>query len=379
MDRERLTVLHIDTERGWRGGERQVFWLARALGELGHRSLLAARAGEPLGERASETGIELVPCAPLFEFDPVSAGRLRRTIRRRGVQVVHAHTGHSVSLAALARRGTAARMVLTRRVDFRLRDNAFTRWKYRQADRIIAISEAVAAAMAASGIARERIEVIPSGIDLARRVAPASPERLAQLGVPPGSPLVVQVAQLVPHKDPLTFVRAIARARREVPQVHAVMAGEGALRADVEREIAALGLSDCVHVPGYLPDADALIAAARVVTLSSQEEGLGTVLLDALSAGVPVAATAAGGIPEIVQDGVSGLLVPVHDAERLGACVVSLLADAALHARLADGARRRAADFSVARTAQRTLEVYRAALAGGPAGSGDTRPGAATR
>lgn len=358
-----LTVLHIDTERGWRGGERQVFWLCQALAAQGHRALLAARPTQPLATRARAAGLTVIPCSPLVEFDVLAARRLRRTIEREGVQVVHAHTGHAVALAALGARGTAARVVLTRRVDFRLRQNAFTRWKYAQAHRLIAISHAVATAMEASGIPRERIAVIPSGIDLERHVEPAPPERLAALGVPAGAPLVVQVAQLVAHKDPLTFVRAMARARRVVPALHAILAGDGVLRPEVEREIAALGLGDHVHAPGYLGDADALIAAARVVTLSSEEEGLGTVLLDALSVGVPVAATAAGGIPEIVQHGVSGLLAPVHDAEALGAHVAALLTDPALHARLSAGARARAAEFSVARTAERTLAVYRAALA----------------
>lgn len=327
--------------------------------------MLAARPHEPLAMRAREAGIEVIPCAPLFEFDPLAARTLRRAIRRQGVHVVHAHTGHAVSLAALAVRGTAARMVLTRRVDFRLREHALTRWKYGQAHRLIAISEAVAAAMAASGIPRDRITIIPSGVDLTRRIAPAAASRLAELGIAPGSPLVVQVAQLVPHKDPLTFVRAMARARRDVPGVQALLAGEGPLRAAVDAEIAALGLAACVHAPGYLPDADALIAAARVVTLSSEEEGLGTVLLDALSQGIPVAATSAGGIPEIVEHDASGLLAPVHDAERLGANVAALLTDTALHRRLAEGARRRAAEFSVGRTAERTLAVYREALAPG--------------
>jgi glycosyltransferase involved in cell wall biosynthesis len=354
----RLTILHIDTERGWRGGERQVLWLCQALNAMGHRALLAARPLEPLAQRARQAGIDIVPCTPRFEFDPWAAWRLRQIVASEDVRVVHAHTAHAVSLAALARRGTAASMVVTRRVDFALRKNWPTRWKYGQADRIIAISRAVRAALVSSGVDPARIDLIPSGIDLRRRIDPATDERLAELGAGGPGPLVVQVSQLVTHKDPLTFVRAVAAARRRVPTLRALLVGEGYLRAEVEREIATLDLTGTLVAPGYCPDADALIAAAQVCTLSSQEEGLGTALLDAMSLGKPVVATAAGGIPEIVESDRCGLLAPVHDHERMGALVANILLDPALAARLSTGATARAAEFSVLETARRTAATY---------------------
>ena len=359
-----LTVLHVDTERGWRGGERQALWLADALQRAGHRSVVAARPGEPLAARARERALAVVACTPVAEFDPFAVARLRRVIKVHRVQVVHAHTGHAVGLAALSAARTPAKIVVTRRVDFKLRDNAGTRWKYGRADALIAISRAVAEALVASGIERERIEIIPSGVDLTRSFVPASRETLRELGVPDGAPLLVQVSQLVGHKDPVTFVRAVAAARRQVPALRALLVGEGPLRPQVEAEVAAQGLGDALRLTGYRSDADALLAAADVATLSSQEEGLGTVLLDAMSMGKPTAATAAGGIPEIIVDGVSGLLAPVHDAERLGDAIARLLTDRGLAARLAAGARGRAAEFSVERTAERTLTVYRRVLGG---------------
>jgi glycosyltransferase involved in cell wall biosynthesis len=358
-----LTTLHIDTERGWRGGERQVLWLCEVLRRMRHRVLLATRPTEPLAAHARERGLEVVPCTPRFEFDPCSARRLRDVVRGERVDVIHAHTAHAVSQAALAKRGTNAAMVVTRRVDFVLRQNWPTRWKYRQADRIIAISRAVSAALTASGVDPARIELIPSGIDLTRTITPASPERLSALGIPPGVPLVVQVSQLVTHKDPLTFVRAVAVARRQVPTLHALLAGEGYLRPEVDREIAALDMASVLQAPGYCADADALLAAASVCTLSSEEEGLGTVLLDAMSLGKPVVATAAGGIPEIVEAGSSGLLAPVHDHAQLGRLMARVLTEPDLGAQLAAGARARAAAFSVEETARRTCEVYSDVLA----------------
>ena len=358
-----LTVLHIDTEREWRGGERQALWLARALQRMGHRSLVAAREGEPLARRAREVGLEVVPCDPFGEADPLAALRLRRLIRRRRVDLVHAHTGHAVGLGALATVGSRTPMVLTRRVDFRLRANAGSRWKYGRAAAIIAISRAVRSALVASGIPERRIEIVPSGVDLARTLEAAPPATLRTLGVPEGAPLVVMVGALVPHKDPATFVRAVDTARQQIPELRALLVGEGVLRPMLEALIEELGLGSKLTLTGYRQDADSLLAAADVFVLSSEEEGLGTVLLDALAAGVPVAATSGGGIPEIIEHDRSGLLVAPHDHEGLGGNIVRLLSDEQLRRRVVDGGRVRVRQFSVEATARRTLEVYRRVLA----------------
>lgn len=361
-DPSRLVVLHIDTERGWRGGERQALWLAQSLADRGHVSIVAARPGEPLAQRAADAGLTVVPCSPGFEFDPGAVLKLRAAILHRSVGIVHAHTGHAVALAALATIGTSAKTIVTRRVAFKLRSNYGSRWIYGRAHAIIAISSAVANALVASGIPADRVEIVPSGIDLTRIFSPATTETLAQLGVTAGQPLVVQVAELDGPKDPLTFVRGIFEVRKSVPSVRALLVGRGPLRAVVEAEVARLRLTDAVRLTGYRTDADSLLAAADVVTLSSKVEGLGTVLLDAMSMGRPIAATAGGGIPETVQQGVSGLLSPAGDAAKLGSNIASILTDPSLAGRLSEGARKRAQDFSIERTADLTLEVYRRVL-----------------
>ena len=197
-----------------------------------------------------------------------------------------------------------------------------------------------------------------------------------------GAPLAVQVAQLVPHKDPLNFVHAVATARTRVATLQALLVGEGPLRADVERAVRDLGLADTLYLAGYRDDADEIIAAADVAVLSSREEGLGSVLLDALLLSKPVAATRAGGIPDVVEHGVTGLLAPVSDPQALGDHIAALLTDRALGGRLGAAARSRVAEFSVERMTDRTLAVYERVLArNSPDGRDDTkrRTDAATR
>ena len=359
-----LRVLHVDTERGWRGGERQALWLALELGRRGHTSVIAARVGEPLADRASAAGLPVADCRPVSELDPLAAWRLRRLIRMWQIDVVHAHTAHAVAVAGIATARTPIPLVVSRRVDFPLRDNAGTRWKYGRASVIIAISGAVAAVLEQSGISAERIRVVPDGVDIHRTVTPASREVLASLGVPASVPVVVQVAQLVGHKDPINFVRAIHRVRERLPEVHGLIVGDGPLRDNVKREVHALGLDATVHVAGYRTDADALLAAADVACLSSREEGMGSVLLDALSFGLPIAATRAGGIPEVIVDGECGVLADPRNPGALGDAIVRLLTDAELNARVRANGRARAAEFSVERMTDRTMSVYESVASG---------------
>jgi glycosyltransferase involved in cell wall biosynthesis len=214
------------------------------------------------------------------------------------------------------------------------------------------------------GVDAARVEVVPSGVDLGRDVAAASARTLGELGVPADAPLVVMVGSITAQKDPLTFVRAMAVVRRTVPTAHALLVGDGPLRADVEALVRQVGLEGMVHLTGFRTDAESLIAAGDVTCLSSLQEGTSGVLIDALSLGRPIAATSAGGTPEVVEGGVTGLLVPVGDSERLGAAVARLLTDRSLAARLAAAGKAAAARFSIEQTVERTLQVYERLLDG---------------
>ncbi len=357
--RRSLTVMHIDTERGWRGGERQTLWLAAGLARAGHRSLVVARPGQPLAERAEASGLDVIACRPGSELDVAAARWIRRAILANEVDIVHAHTAHAVALAAMATRRTPARMVLTRRTEFRLRANPFTRWKYGRAAAMIAISERVRDVLVQGGVRAAEIEVIPSGVPLDREVAPLP---RAELDVPPDAPLAVLVGALAREKDPLTFVRAVAGAGQRVAGLRALVVGDGPLRGAVAAEVQRLGLGGTLRLTGHRSDADAIIAAADILVSSSTEEGLGSVLLDAMALGKPVVATRAGGIPEVVRHGETGLLVPPGDSRALGEAIAQVLCDRDLAVRLGEGARSRVKGYSMENVVERTLALYERVL-----------------
>jgi glycosyltransferase involved in cell wall biosynthesis len=353
-------VVHVDTERTWGGGQRQLLALAVGMRRRGVRNWVATRPRSQLAAALAGEGVPVLGLSPAVEWDPVAAARLRGLLRKVRADFVHAHAAHAVATAALASLGTGARLLVSRRVALPLRRNPVSRWKYARPERFIAVSERVRGALCASGVAPERVSVVRSGVDLAAPVERASADTLRALGITPGRALIVMASSLIPpHKDPETFLIALAAAREAGAPFQALLVGDGPLAAEAERIRRRLGLEAVVRLTGFRRDAVELLAAADLAVLSSRDEGLGTTLLDAMVAGVPVVATAAGGVTEVVRDGVEGLLVPVGDGRALGAAMVRVLRDAGLGAALVAAGRRRVQQFSMERTVEGTLEVYR--------------------
>ncbi|HVO36258.1 MAG TPA: glycosyltransferase family 4 protein [Gemmatimonadales bacterium] len=366
--------MHVDTERSWGGGQRQLCLLCRGLLRRGHRVWAAVRPGTRVAAELAEAGVVVLPFAPVVEWDPAVVRRLRTLVREVGADLIHAHSGHAVALAALASLGTRTRLVVARRVALPLRWNPVTRWKYARAERIIAVSEHVQEVLRAGGFAASRIGVVRSGVDLVKAPSPARASTLAELGVDGRRPLVVMVSALVPpHKDPVTFVAAVAAARAAGCDCQALLIGAGPLAGSAERARRRAGLDGALRLTGYRSDAPEILAAADVAMLTSRDEGLGTSLLDAMQAGVPVVATAAGGVREVVRDGVDGLLVPVGDAAALGAAIARVLADGKLRGALAAAGRERVKEFSIERTVEATLGEYRKAMSADCGRSGTER------
>ena len=321
-----MRILHVDSGREYRGGQNQVRLLTRELARAeGLEQRLVTQRRSELARRVAEHGatVREVPWGP--SLDPRALWRLYLEAADFAPDLLHAHDSHALQLAYWMRRlsgggpGDPA-LVATRRVDFHLRRGSV----WRRVDHLIAISEAVRAVLVADGIGPRDITVVVSGIDPdeVRRAARTPLDVRARLGLSPDTPLAANVAALVGHKDQHTLIRAAHAARAARADLHWVIAGEGELRGSLAAALARLGLADRVHLLGHVPEADALIAEADVLVMSSKEEGLGSVVLHALALGTPVVATRAGGLPEMVPE---RWLVPVGDADALARKVVEAL------------------------------------------------------
>lgn len=362
-----LRVLHVDSERPWRGGERQVMELMRRQRRRGDDPHLAAPGDSAIHGKAKAEGFPVHAIAMRGTWDLPSAAALARLHRTLRPDVVHWHAARAHALGALASLlAPGPARVLSRRVDFPVRRSLGSRllWSL-PIEAIAAISNGVKDALVRSGVAAERIRVVPSGIDLSPFEAPVAEDRnaaRARLGVEPETVLALQAAALAPHKSQTDLLQAASRLRAEAPRLRVWIAGEGPLRRELEAEHAALALGTVVRFLGFREDVNDLLRAADFFVVSSYLEGMGTATLDAMASGLPVVATRVGGIPEIVEDGVSGILVPARDPRALAGAMLRLANDPGLRARLGEAGRVRVRDFSADRTEERTRTMYQEVL-----------------
>ncbi|MBI5211709.1 MAG: glycosyltransferase [Elusimicrobia bacterium] len=370
------TIYHLDGERTLRGGERQLLYLACALRARKHRNVVVCRKGSLLALEADRLGLEAAFLPFLGEWDPLSAVALRHLVGRGGGDVVvHSHTAHTAALSAMAC-GRMAR-VAHRRVDFELNTGLSRRLKYDHVGAVVAVSSAIKDILVRCGMRPEGISVVPDAIPVGpeecrwARVdreyfAPATPEarrrsrlELAErFGVEPDLPWVGNLAALVPHKDHDTLIAAAFLALRRNPDLRFIIAGDGPLQPELLGQIKRMDLIGKVWLVGRLDDAMPFLKSVDVLAHSSWGEGMGSVLLEASSCKIPIAATTAGGIPEVIEDGRTGLLVPPRDPEALAGAVLRLVDDKGLAGALSTAARCGLSKFSLANMASKMESIY---------------------
>lgn len=363
-----MRIAHLDTGREWRGGQGQVLLLMRELARLGHTQLLLAPRG-PLLERAAAAGLPVERWDSRGEMDLIAMAKAERALRAFAPDVAHLHSAHAHALGTLAARAAGARaVVVSRRVDFKVRTNPVSALKYAlPVDRYFCISLGVRQAMLDSGIPEDLLALVPSGIDFdAVRAEAAQPvgDLRARLGLPADAEIVGTVASLAPHKNHALLLESVPAVLASRPGAHFVWLGEGECRPALEKRRAELKLEARVHMPGFDPLARASMTQFDLFVLSSYLEGLCTSLLDAQALGVPIVATGVGGVPEVVVDGRTGLLVPELDPAMLAARIVDALEHPEKRAEWVATARVHVQGFGVVQTAERSLAEYERVLAG---------------
>jgi glycosyltransferase involved in cell wall biosynthesis len=354
-------ILHLDDAKSWRGGQQQVLYLHEGLLVAGLDSRVICQTGGALESRLRQRRLPHYALRMRGGHDLLAARRIGRLCRREGA-LLHAHTSHAHDLALWASRLCGHMpLVVSRRVDFRIDGSWWRRRKYRdrRVDRYLAISSAVELELLRGGVEPQRIRRVPSGIDLSRQANYTPDGRFrASLGIGEDELLFCNVAALAPHKDQQTLLTAFAHYRRGGGSGHLVLLGEGELRDTLLRLRHELELDACVHLPGFVQEVLPKLASCDVFVLSSRTEGLGTSILDAMALGRCVVATRAGGIPDAIEDGATGLLVAVASPLELAAALQRVAQDEALRRRLGDRARDAVREFDVQRTVARTHAVY---------------------
>lgn len=357
------------------GTERHMMELARGLRELAVPVSIVCPVPSPLAEHAAAEGISVFGLTKGWKMRWQMVALFRRLLASGQVQIIHAHNGWTAFAAAIAQSMAGVGSVVTtqhflkpahvsRRGLSAIVSGAIHRWVNAKTGHVIAISKATESASSNRGeVARDRITVIPNGIrpvngsDLHPQVV------RDELKLEPGQPLIVAASRLEAEKDIPILVDAMADVIRRFPTACCVIAGVGSQRSVIESQIARIGLEHQIRLLGFRDDVLSIISAGDVFVLPSRAEPFGLVLLEAMSIGVPVVATAAGGPAEIVVHEQTGLLVGPQDSRSLSQSICRLLADLQLRDALSHAAQQRFEQHYTADIMARgTLEVYRHVL-----------------
>jgi glycosyltransferase involved in cell wall biosynthesis len=361
-----LTIVHIDAEHGFSGGEVQVFLLMEGLRRRGHKSVLVCPPESRSLAEAQARGFDAVAVRLANELDVVSVARLRKELTTLRPDLVHLHTGRATWLGGLAARWAEIPSITTRRMDRDVKRNWRTRLVYGQlVERAVAISPAVEACMHNGGVPREKTSTIHSAVDpeaLAPKSSRADVRRA--LGADGAELVFLAAASLVPRKglDVLVDALALLQGRGLTPRVW--IAGDGPARAALEERTRSAGLDGRVTFLGARSDVPDLIAAADVFVHPAHREGLGIAALEAMALARPVVASRVGGLAESVVDGRTGLLVPPGDARALAEALERVSKDDALRSALGSAGPSRVAEgFLADQMVEQYERLYRDVLA----------------
>jgi glycosyltransferase involved in cell wall biosynthesis len=326
-----------------------------------------APAAEALMSRAADLGATLLRTP--HPRDPAYADELAAAFRSVSPDVVHVHVGtgrEDFGGARVAKRAGVPAVVQTFHLPWLLRDSRRVPGllrTLRDVDRLVTVSRLQADTYARVGVPAAALTTIPNGV-APRGPGPGREEARRRLGLGPDQPVVLATGRLVDQKGHRYLVDAVPRVVAELPDVAVVIAGDGRLHDTLARQAESLGVADAVRLLGHRPDARALLDAADVYALPSVAEAMPMALLEAMDAGLPAVGTAIIGTAEVLEDGVTGVLVPPRDPRALGEALIQVLGDPALRSAYGAAAKRRyEACYTAGRMAEETLHVYDEALA----------------
>ncbi len=331
--------------------------------------------------RGRDPGAELLRAAglPVIETGVPSASprtlpALLRAARESRADLIHAHGYSAANYGRIAGRLLKIPVVVHEHAILRVRPHQylFDRLTRRWTTRGVAISRAVARFMVRGrSVPPDRIEIIPNGIDLSRFRAAARLTRAAArsaFGWPAGAPVIGSAARFRREKGLEVLFEAARRLAPRFPELLCVMAGDGEDREELRRRAAAAGLKDRILFPGFVEDIPRFMRALTILVVPSLQEGLGYSAMEAMAASTPVVASRAGGLPELIDDGVTGILCPPGDAGPLADAIAGLLENEDRRKELGEKAARAVTVYGLDHYVERTTALYRGLVAGQPKG-----------
>jgi glycosyltransferase involved in cell wall biosynthesis len=362
----KIKILHLSSERAWRGGEQQIAYLIDELSLLGVENYVAVRTGSDLENYCEQKKIPFFSLPFRNAVDVKTAWKLKGICKTHSISLMHAHSAKSHSLAVISGVfGNHTPLVLSRRVDFMPSQNWFTRWKYNHpiVKKIICVSHKIRRTMEGFVRQPEKCVTVYSGIDLHKFDGFDNRTILrSAYGIDKDYILIGNTSAIDLHKDYFTFVDTIKILVQQQLKVKAIIIGTGPLEDAVKKYVVANHLEDSIIFTGFRKDLKDILKELSIFLMTTRVEGLGTSILDSFLAAVAVVSTNAGGIPEMVIHGKTGMLAEVGDAPGLAAHIIQVINDPKLKTALVAGAKEKVQEFSKQRTAEQTLLQYQEVL-----------------
>jgi glycosyltransferase involved in cell wall biosynthesis len=367
---KKIRVLHMSSEKAWRGGEQQIAYLIEELAGTEVENLVAVRQYSEFEKYASRKGLRFFSLPFANSFDLKTALALKRICHENEIALVHMHSSKSHGIGVIASvLGIPSTLLLSRRVDFRPKQNFLTKWKYNHPSikRIVCVSDKINQTMRAFVKKPDRCVTIHSGVDLQKFSTGMLTTRLQQeYDLPPGTILIGNTSALDVHKDYFTFIDTVAILKEKRFPVKGIIIGTGPLEDELKKYVALKNLVQEIIFTGFRTDIRDILPSLSIFLMTTRMEGLGTSILDAFLAAVPVVATRVGGIPEMVIHQKTGMLAPAGDAHALALHCEKIISDESFRLNLISGARQKILEFSKEQTAQKTLALYREVLSEKP-------------
>lgn len=363
----KIKVLQLSSERSWRGGEQQLAYLIDALNALDDvEVVIAARKNSSFAEWAKKRGLRVYLLPFINGLDMATAWQIKQISKELNVDLVHVHSGKAHSLAHFANlMGMNKPLIVHRRVDFDLSTSQLklSKYNHHSVRRILCVSNAIANIVKQAVQHPDKVSTVYDGVDFSRFNRTIRSGFLhRELGIDATKRLVVNVSALAPHKDYPTFIRTAARTLESRGDVHFIAVGSGDQEAKLQYLTKSLGIEAHFTFAGFRNDIPEVLQEADVFMMTSKTEGLGSSIIDAMHCGLPVVATRAGGIPELVVDGTTGFLSDPGDFVGLSSQLCKLLDSNELMKYMGEGAKRMSMLFSVDNMAAKVVQAYREAL-----------------
>ena len=356
------TILHISTPKSWRVGEQQLAYLYEEQKQKGLTQYILCRKNSAMAQKGKSKGWNIIECRKTIAVDPFFARKVKLVCKQKKIDIVHAHDSHAHSFAVISASlfSNKTPIVVSRRVDFAISKTSIKKYNHANIKRILCVSDAIKNLTEPDIINKSILKTIHSGIDLTKfKLAENRYEKLhKEYNIPDNIPIIGNVAAIAPHKDYFTFINTAEELIKRNIKAKFFIIGTGPMEEEIKNYCAQKKLNKHIIFTGFRTDIHEILPEFDIFLITSETEGLGTSIIDAFACKVPVVATRAGGIPEIVQHEKSGLLAEVKDAKELANQVERILNGSFNKSKIIAEQQQVLKKFSKSVTAEKTLREY---------------------